>query len=222
MRTIQKFIFSLVALFFAFSISSFAQGQKKHHNHEQKLERMKAELGLSDSQAEQIKILYQSKRQETKGLRQEAKQGNEESRAKLKANRAELKAEVDKILTPEQRKKAKALRAEHKNPENRAERRVEKWKLDLSLTNAQTEKVKAALVTKITKIQFLKEAAGNEKVDKTKRKAIKTIFETELKSILSNEQFDKYEELKVERKAKHSKKEQPKRGIKENNSPMKH
>jgi Spy/CpxP family protein refolding chaperone len=232
MKNLQKFaLLSLLslALFFAFSVSVFAQENDgkhgKHHNHEQKLEKMKTELGLSDSQVAQIKTLYEKKKEESKGLRKEAKEGNEESKAKMKANRAEFKAEMDKILTPEQRKKAEAVRAEHKDPNNRAEKRIEKWKSELSLTDAQATKVKAALVTKMTKMQGLKEAAGENKVDKTERKAIKTAFETELKSILSTEQFTKYEAIKAEKKAKHGnhkkgKNGQPKRELKDVNPPM--
>jgi len=226
MKNIQKIAFLVFALFFAFSVSTFAQGRGgKHHNHEQKLEKMKTELGLSDSQVEQIKALHQKKKEESKGLRKEAKEGNEESKAKLKANRAEMKAEMDKILTPEQRKKAEALHAEHKDPTNRAEKRIEKMKTELSLSDAQATKVKAALVTKMTKMQALKEKAGDDKVDKTERKTIKTAFETELKSILSSEQFTKYEQMKADKKAKHgkygkSKKGQSKGELKENNSPV--
>lgn len=211
MKIIQKFavlsILSL-ALFFAFSVSSFAQEHEegrhgKHHNPEQKLEKMKTELGLSDAQVTQIKALHEKKKEESKGLRKEAKAGNEQSRAKLKANRKEMKAEMDKILTPDQRKKAEALRAEHKDPKNRAEKRIEKWKSELSLSDTQSIKVKAALVTKMTKMQALKEAAKDEKIDKTEGKAIKIAFETELKSILSSEQFTKYEQIKTEKKDKH-------------------
>lgn len=231
MKITQKLAIAAFALFFAFSSSAFAQeeghGHKKGHNHEQKLEKMKAELGLSDTQVEQIKVLHEKKKEETKDLRKQAKEGNEESRAKLKANREELKAEVDKILTPEQRKKAEILHAERKNPTNRAEKRVEKWKSDLSLSDAQAIKVKAALVTKMTKMEALKEKAGDEKVDKTERKTIQTAFETELKSILSAEQFTKYEQIKADKKEKHGKhgkgkKGQPKRELNDNNAPLKH
>lgn len=217
MKIIQKFalLSTLVsALFFAFSISAFAQeheegGHGKHHNHEAKLEKMKTELGLSDAQVEQIKALHQKKREQDKTQR--------------KANREAFKAEVDKILTPEQRKKAEALHAEHKDPTKRAEKRVEKWKTELSLSDEQATKVKAALVTKMTKMQALKEADNeDEKANKTERKAIKTAFETELKSILSSEQFAKYEQIKADKKAKHGnhKKGQPNREVEENNPPI--
>ncbi len=225
MKNIQKIaVLSLFAfvLFFSFSVSTFAQKENgKHHNQKEKLEKMKTELGLSDSQVEQIKSIYSSNKEENKGLRKSAKEGNEESRAKLKENRKELKTEIDKILTPEQRKKAEALKAERKNPEKRAEKRVEKWKSELSLNDAQTAKVKTALVTKMTKMQALKEAAGEQKVDKSERKAINVAFETELKSILSNEQFVKYEQLKAEKKAKHGKKGQREKKVIENNPPVK-
>lgn len=232
MKIIQKFAFLSVvfsALFFTFSVSAYSQGHDeehgRHHNHEKRLEKMKTELGLSDSQVEQIKALHEKKKEESKSLRKEAKEGNEASRAKLKANREAFKAEMDKILTPEQRKKAEALHAEHKDPAKRAEKRIEKLKSELSLTDAQATKVKAALVTKMTKMQALKEAAGEEKVNKTERKAIKTAFETELKSILSTEQFAKYEQIKADKKAKHGKhgkgkKGQPNREVIENNPPM--
>lgn len=212
MKIIQKIALLSLALFFAFSVSAFAQDEEgrhgKHHNHEQKLERMKTELGLSDAQVEQIKALHEKKK--------------ETNKAERKAKREEFKAEMDKILTPEQRKKAEALHAERKDPNKRAEKRIEQWKSELSLSDAQATKVKAALVTKMTKMHDLKEKAGDEKADKTERKAIKTAFETELKSILSSEQFTKYEQIKAEKKGKHKKgkKGQPKRKVEENNPPI--
>ncbi len=227
MKNIQKIAFLAFALFFAFSISVFAQKHDgKHHNHKERLEKMKTELGLSDSQVEQIKAIHQKNKEESKKLRKEAKEGNEESRAKLKANRAETKAEVAQILTPEQRKKAEALKTERKDPKNRAEKHAEKMKSELSLSDAQTTKVKAALVTKMTKMHDLREKAGDEKIDKTERKALKTAFETELKSILSEEQFIKYETIKTEKKAKHKKHGKGKKGhhkkeFKNKNSSMK-
>ncbi|WP_375562726.1 Spy/CpxP family protein refolding chaperone [Bernardetia sp. OM2101] len=224
MKNIQKIALSFTlafTLFFAFSVSSFAQEHEgrhgKHDNHEARLEKMKTELGLSDAQVEQIKALHEKKK--------------EKSKADRKANREEFRAEVNKILTPEQRKKAEALHAEHKDPNKRAEKRVEKWKTELSLSDAQATKVKAALVTKMTKMQALREAAkdkgDDEKVDKIERKAIKTAFETELKSILSSEQFAKYEQIKAEKKGKHGnhkkgKHGQPKREVKDINPPIEH
>lgn len=215
MKNIQKIAFLALVLFFAFSVSTFAQGQgkHKHHNKQEKLEKMKQELGLSEAQVEQMKALYQTQKEDNKELRKEAKEGNEESRAKWKANRMEFKAEIDKILTPEQRKKAEALKAEHRDPANKAEKRVQKWKTELSLTDAQAIKVKAALVTKITKMQTLREKAGENKVDKTEQKAIKTAFETELKTILSSEQFSSYEQIKKDKKANHKKHHSKKESI---------
>ncbi|WP_291726242.1 Spy/CpxP family protein refolding chaperone [Bernardetia sp.] len=215
MKIIQKtaIFFTLsLALFFAFSITTYAQrGEGKHgKHHEERLEKMKEELDLSDAQVEQIKALHEKKREEMKKLRSEAKEENEERRAKMKAHHKEMKAEIDKILTPEQRKKAEALRAEHKDPEKRAEKRLEKLKSELSLTDAQASKVKSALVTKMTKMQALKEAAGEERVNKDERKALHTAFENELKSILSDEQFKKYEEIKAEKKGKHKHKKHKK------------
>ncbi|WP_338768743.1 hypothetical protein WAF17_08430 [Bernardetia sp. ABR2-2B] len=196
MKIIQKIAILSLALFFTFSFTTFAQHDGegrhgRHHSHKERIEKMKQELGLSDAQVEQIKALHEKKREERK--------------ADAKANRAEFKAEMDKILTPEQRKKAEALRAEHKDPNKRAEKRIEKWKTELSLTDAQATKVKAALVTRMTKMQSLKEAAGDEKVDKEERKAIKNAFETGLKSILSSDQFTKYEQIKADKKDKHGK-----------------
>ncbi len=194
MKNIQKLILSSVlvfALLFVFLVSSFAQEHEKgkhHHNKKERLEKMKTELELSNAQVEQIKALHQKKK--------------EESNTQRKENRAEFKAEMDKILTPEQRKKAEALKAERKNPESRAEKRVEKWKTELSLNDAQTAKVKTALITRMTKMKALKEAAGEERIDKTEVEKLKTAFETELKSILSDEQFANYQEIKTDRKAK--------------------
>jgi len=76
-------------------------------------------------------------------------------------------------------------------PEQRAERRATHLKKELILTDAQYQQVKAAA------LEIEKNRASKEVRDKAGNK-----FETKLRSILNEEQMEKYLSMKEERKEK--------------------
>lgn len=80
--------------------------------HEQRIEKMKSELNLSDEQVEQIKAIHQ----EYRGKREAVV--SKEDKEQLRALRDEEREKIHAVLTPEQAAKAKELREEHREQHN--------------------------------------------------------------------------------------------------------
>ncbi len=97
----------LSAAFLGLSVFGFAQTVSKADYSQKKAERlqkMKAELNLTDAQVAQLKALHESKAVERK-QEMSAKRGDRMQKMK------ENEAEMQKILTPEQFKKFQELKA---------------------------------------------------------------------------------------------------------------
>lgn len=92
----------------------------------------------------------------------------------------------------------------HKTPEERAKHFTDRMEKDLSLTAEQKTKVQALALTREQKMDELREKyKGQDKnVWAAERKKVRTEFDEGLKKTISAEQYQKWEELKKERKAK--------------------
>ena len=86
-------------------------------------------------------------------------------------------------------------------PTERAEKRSQKWKTEFGLNDTQTAQVKTALEKRMTAKSALK---GQEKSEekKAQMKAIKEEFNTDIKGILTTEQYAAYQKKKEEKKGK--------------------
>jgi periplasmic protein CpxP/Spy len=99
--------------------------------------------------------------------------------------------------------------AEQATPEQRAHTQALKMQKNLGLTAEQTTKVEAVLVSRIKEVQAVKTDATKSKEQKEAAIAkINEAKETELKGILTAEQFAKYKEMQAKRKERKGKAEQ--------------
>jgi len=88
-------------------------------------------------------------------------------------------------------------------PEERAEKITGRLKTELSLTEEQTPKVKQATLNRITQVEAARtKAAGDKKVFGAERKTIFQNWESEMKGILTSEQYSTYLAKKEEKKKK--------------------
>ncbi len=90
-----------------------------------------------------------------------------------------------------------------KTPEEVANKRADKLKTELALTDDQRAKVYAAELDRITKVRAIRAKYPTDK--KAARKEIKPVndaFQTTLKGILTAEQITKWEALKAKAKEK--------------------
>lgn len=102
--------------------------------------RMAGELGLTDAQQARMRNVMAEAREERALLRELAP---EERRAAAQALHERIRGQMEAILTPEQRARAEALRAQHR--EERGERRLERMQERLGLSASQAAQVRTIL-----------------------------------------------------------------------------
>lgn len=98
---------------------------------------------------------------------------------------------------------ADVLNAGGKTPQEKAENQAKKLAEKLALTAEQTPQVQAALLDKITKTQNIKttiEKGGGKRIKAAKE--ITAEFDGKMKTILTPEQYTKFEQLREDRKEK--------------------
>lgn len=113
----------LSAAFLGLGVFGFAQQMQPQdfaQKQEERLQKMKADLNLTDAQVAQIKALHEKKMTENK---QNADMQKMDRMQKMKQNEAEMQ----KILTPEQYKKFQELKAQRRDA---MKTRFEKRKTD--------------------------------------------------------------------------------------------
>lgn len=119
---------------------------------------------------------------------------NDDQKAKMKAHKESMKGKHDhEKLTADQK----------------AEKMTEKMKSELSLTEAQIPKVKAANLNLVTQREALKakKAAGADTATlKAEGKAMMKSYRDEMKTILDKDQMAKLKEMRKNSKGKHGEK----------------
>jgi len=86
------------------------QARIPHGQVARQLERMRETLKLTDEQVAQIRPILETRNQQLKDLRANASLSQGEARAKAAQIRKSARRQVERTLTPEQRKMQKALR----------------------------------------------------------------------------------------------------------------
>lgn len=81
---------------------------------EQRVERMKENLGLSPDQADQIKSAFEAQRPAMEAIRNDQSLSREDRRVKMQALRQQMDAQLATILTPEQKAKWDEERAKRR------------------------------------------------------------------------------------------------------------
>ena len=87
--------------------------QERREEVRDNLQKMAEELGLTAEQKTQIKAIHEGNRGKLQAIRDDASLSQDQKREQAKALRQSTQAKVDALLTPEQRVKAKELRAKH-------------------------------------------------------------------------------------------------------------
>ena len=77
---------------------------------ERQLQKMTETLNLTDDQVAKIRPILQNRNQQLKDLRADSSLPQGEARAEAAAIRRSARQQIDRILTPEQREKQKAMR----------------------------------------------------------------------------------------------------------------
>lgn len=166
----------------------FAQGNEDERKGNGPRESMKEVLMLNDVQHSTIQNINKKYADDFSTLRRDSTQSREEKREEMKTLRDKREKEINAVLTPEQNAKWKAHKearvAQQKARMKQAgERRDAKMKADLSLTDEQASKLKAA---------------QKEHADKVAK--LKVEHDAKVKTILTDEQYKKLKARKLDRK----------------------
>ena len=91
------------------------------------------------------------------------------------------------------------------NPEEMAKRQTERYKTELKMNDTQTEKMEQVLLASYKKMSTMREEM-REDADRTKMREQMTEWRTEqekeIKKILTDDQFEKYEKMMEERRSR--------------------
>jgi hypothetical protein len=194
------------------SAITFAQshrgGQRRHGDGQ--IEKMKTDLELSDTQYATIKEINKKYAAKHNALRGDSAAQSGKHIA-LNALRQEKDKEIQGVLTPEQKTKwetFKAQRTEARKAKSkeRLEKHEAKMKLELSLSEEQFAKMQAVNKTFREKVMQLKAQSPNENFrGNSEFQQIKNEHDVAIKTILSEDQFKKWSDLKRSRKNSHHK-----------------
>ncbi|MBP9097986.1 MAG: hypothetical protein KBF74_04160 [Ferruginibacter sp.] len=171
----------------------------KMHNRQ-----MMKEMNFSDAQKAQLKANRESYKAKMQQLNQQQDITVKEFKARKEALNKEQRSSMQSILTAEQKSKMAEMRTKREQ-ENKARenKRFEKMKTNLSLSNEQASQIKAQNETVFNNLKAIRE---NESLSmeqkKQQMKAIKDAARQERMKVLTTEQQQKMEDLKKENKHK--------------------
>ena len=191
-----------IALATCISIGASAQDQSnglsdhpKRHHRGNRME----QLNLTDQQKTELKTINEDfKTQMTDLKKSEDKITVTEWKSKMANIRKDHHEKVQKILTDEQKASMKKMRKEH-GRHFRQDRvnRIERMKKELNLTDEQTTAVEKNLGESLKKIRSVHDDKSlTDDKKKEQYKSLQDQQEEGLKSILTPDQWKKYQELK--------------------------
>lgn len=170
-------------------------------------ERMKETLSLSDEQFASVRDINSKFAERIAELRNDSTLVREMRHQKMMELRKQKQSEIDAVLTAEQKSKWQTERKNVKH-DSRGKRggkghAAKDARMDsLSLTEEQSTKMVAAQESLRAKMSAIRKENLSEDQRKTKVKAAREEHEQTLKSVLSEEQFSKWKELKKDRSHK--------------------
>ncbi len=173
-------------------------------------ERMKTELGLDDVQYKAVKAINEDHAAKLSKVWHDSTMSKDTKHQQMKALHNEREAALKKVLSAEQHKKLAANRSEQrtKHGARMAGQRgdfTERMQKELSLTDEQTQKIKAINREFGQQFRSLRNDSTISKEDNTARiKQLRDEYQKKLKTVLNEEQFNKWEKLKTEHKRRRS------------------
>jgi Spy/CpxP family protein refolding chaperone len=203
-----KIIMKKSMIFFGLMIAStvmFAQRKVDPMERAAKqAEHMKKELGLDEVQYKAVKAINEEHAGKVMKLFGDSTISQEAKHQQMKTLRNEKETALRKVLTEEQHKKRLANQSDHhrKHGAKMAKHRgnyAGRMQKELSLTDEQNAKMKAINREFGQKFRALRNDSTLSKEDnQTKMKQLKVEYQEKMKSVLTEEQFEKWEQLKSE------------------------
>lgn len=167
-------------------------------------DKMKLELSLDDVQYKSIKAIHEEYAGKQSQVRMDSALSKDAKRDLMKSLQREKSAAVKKVLSEEQSKKwqayQKAQRQKHHSKRQKGDHAMRMQK-NLSLTDEQTAKVKALDQEFLKKFQALRRDTTLTRDDFRKKvEPVRDEYVNQIKSILTDEQFIKWDKRRQKRK----------------------
>ena len=183
----------------------FAQEKSVEEVAEKKVEKLTEKIDLSKEQADKIQTLTVEFITLKKKIKADESINEEAQKTQIKEAGKTNREQIKEILTDQQLTKLKEFNEDRKNidPKKQAEKRTKLLTDELELTENQVERVKV-LSLKVT--EKIKAIIEDDSMSREKKKEFiegnKTDYKNAMKSILTADQFVKYEVMLEEMKAK--------------------
>lgn len=97
---------------------SYNRENRGQHDGGGRMQKLKAELGITDAQGQQIKAIFEANKAKMKSDRDAVKnaatkEARDAARQQMKADRQAVQAQVNNVLTADQRAKWEAMKQQH-------------------------------------------------------------------------------------------------------------
>ena len=175
--------------------SGYGMHNYRHHD------MMMKQLNLSDAQKQQIKSINSEYKNQLKDLEKNETITLKDYRVKKANLEQERKEKFQAILTSDQKNKmAQAKKERSEKREMMAQKRIEKMKTDLNLTDAQVSKIQEQRSSSIAKAKTIREDSSltNEQKKEQLMNLMKSSKES-MNNILTADQLKKKEDLRNSR-----------------------
>jgi len=171
-------------------------GMHRHHHSD-----IMMKLNLTAAQKEQAKVLNTDYKNQLKDLEKNEAITLKDYRAKKASLEQERKSKFQDILTPEQKNTiAKAKKESSEKTEMMAQKRLEKMKTDLNLTDEQVAKIKEQRESSTAQAKAIRENSSlTEEQKKEQFRNLMKSRQESINSILTAEQLKKKEEMRNSR-----------------------
>jgi hypothetical protein len=172
-------------------------------------EKMKSELGLDDVQIKAVKAINEEFSAKYRQAFGDSTMSREERHKKMRTLHEEKDAALKKVLNDDQYKKMLANRSNAKEHSARMAKyrgdHANRMKESLSLSDEQFQKIKAMDKEFGDKFRTIRTDSTLSRDDlRSKVKQLRSEYNSRMKSVLTEEQFQKWEKQKQERRKKRS------------------
>ena len=162
------------------------------------------DMNFSDAQKSQLKAKREAYKTKLQQLKADPNITLKDYNAKKDALNKEQRAQMQSLLTPEQKTRMADMKVKRDQERvARSNRHLEKMKKDLALTDKQAAELKAHNESVRNNLRSIRENESLSKDEKMKQmKDVKDLAKDKRKSILTEAQWKKMEEMKTERSKK--------------------
>jgi periplasmic protein CpxP/Spy len=200
----KKIIVSIIA-FGCFILSATAQDKTdmQNHSHNQR-EMVIKQLNLTPDQQQKLQASREDFKTQMIALNQDESITLKEYRDKIYIMRKEQKMQFLNILTADQKAKLEQIKKDNKaKRELMASKRIDKLKMQLNLSDEQIATIKANREAERSKLETIIQNDSLSRTDKKEQlMTIKEANKDSMKTVLTADQYAKWQELKKERAEK--------------------